>query len=70
MGAKPQYRSKVGNFLPLHNTLMMIQNININKINRNQTHVIIIITTIVITMCGNEKEIPRKGAQTLINVKV
>jgi hypothetical protein len=70
MGAKPQFRSKVGNLLPLHNTLMMIWNININKLNRNQTHVILIITTIVITICGNEREIPRKGVQPFVNVKV
>jgi hypothetical protein len=49
---------------------MMIWNININKLNRNQTNVIIIITTIVITICDNEKEIPTKGVQPLINVKV
>jgi hypothetical protein len=70
VGAKPQFKSKVGNFLPVHNTLMIIWNININKLYRNQTYVILIITTIVITICGNEREIPRKGVQPLINVKV
>jgi hypothetical protein len=49
---------------------MMIWNMNINKLNRNQTPVIFIITTIVITICGNERKIPRKGVQPLINVKV
>jgi hypothetical protein len=49
---------------------MIIWNININKLYRNQTYVILIITTIVITICGNEREIPRKGVQPLINVKV
>jgi len=49
---------------------MMIWNMNINKLNRNQTPMIFIITTIVITICGNERKIPRKGVQPLINVKV
>ncbi len=49
---------------------MMIWNINIKKLNRNQTHVILIITIVVITICGNERKIPRKGVQPLINVKV